>query len=135
MVNSFSITLLICESIFSLGNAPNCTLLVSADSKSLGVKNFWSQVDVKIDELKSTANKEYPKTSGDDMHMLAPDGYFPVVLFSYCDLMELSDSVIAGTCLLRRDSIFVFAPQCIQGKKNFLFLQISNTNKHDRTIR
>ncbi|RYG70390.1 hypothetical protein EON64_00285 [archaeon] len=46
----------------------------------------------------------------------ARESFFPVVLLSYCDLLEMSEAILYMQCIHRRDSIFVFAPHFIQEK-------------------
>lgn len=96
-----------------LENASILQLQISSNAKSTDVSSFWSQVDSQIDSSKRNLASD---------QLIPSDDFFPIILFTYCDLMELSDSVIAVTCMLRRNSIFIFVPYFIQGISSPKFL-------------
>ncbi len=112
-VKSTLYNLILCR-LCRLENAPILQLQISSNAKSTDVSSFWSQVDSQIDSSKRNLASDQLIPSSDD--------FFPIILFTYCDLMELSDSVIAVTCMLRRNSIFIFVPYFIQGISSPIFL-------------
>lgn len=79
------------------------------------VSTFWQHLDSELTKLSNapsaTINERFTFDPATAMHL-----FFPIVLLSYCDLLEMADSVLYLHSCHRRDAVLVFAPHFIQGK-------------------
>lgn len=90
--------------------------LVSADLRA-PVATFWQQLDNALAAARRKALKLHrntPEEQPDDLSD-ASESYFPIVLLSYCDLLEMSEALLFLQGCHRRDAVLVFAPHFIQG--------------------
>lgn len=109
-------------------NSPSTKNYSSSQSSSQSFKSFLNWIDQQISSATVTSSLSHsplatPSTIGNNNNNTVNQyssyqivhGIFPVIILSYADLLELSETVTL-LMMTRGDAILVFAPHFCQGK-------------------
>jgi hypothetical protein len=78
---------------------------------------FWLQLDQRLNEARRKGySSKHAKRTMEEMTEDGRDSFFPIILLSYNDLLEMSEALLYVHCMHRRDAVLIFAPHFIQEK-------------------
>lgn len=82
------------------------------------MRTFWGQLDTAIIEaLQTKGSNGAPAISSDHFaqRQLLTEAV-PIILLTYCDLIEMSEALLYVRTIQQTDALLIFAPHFIQGE-------------------